>query len=481
MLAPKFRWTCIVLTVALLVGARLSCAQDEQQPSGGNKPKPAGSTYPIPGVNTGEEQDQDNRGLNPDTTPLTGLLSPTLGSQGLQHSYWIPGLQWSGAIQSTSYNQTQNTDWLMNNYFVGNLSMIKAWGHNQLTMNYSAGGYVSTNSAQENGYYQQLALSQTLSWNRWQLQLSDQFSYLPESSFAFGGSTGLGTPGTGGSLAPVIPSIGNNSVPNQGIFAAIGPRYSNTGAVQLTYSTSPRGSITFGGSYGLLNFVDAGNVDSNSVTGTIGYNYAISRESTIGVFYRFSAYHYSNQPQANGDHSFNLAYGRKITGRLALQLYAGPDFTTSRIHPAGDSVNYGVFAGANLQYAFLNGMSISLAYTHGTSAGSGVLVGSTSDQINFGATRRLTRLWTGQLSTGYSRNTPVGSAIQTNTQTFNTWSVGGGITRPVGRSTNFGINYTAQFTDYGLAGCIGAACTSNQTYHYVTINLQWRARPFVLE
>lgn len=478
MFSRKFSWACIVLALALLFGARLSYAQDEQQPSGG-RPKPAGSA-PIPGLNTGEQQDQDNNGLNPDTTPLTGLLSPTLGSPGLQHSYWIPGFQWSGAIQSRSYNQTQNADWLMNNYFVGNLSLIKAWGHNQLSMNYSGGGYVSTDSAQGNGYYQQLALSQTFNWHRWQLQLSDQFSYLPESSFGFGGSTGIAAPGTGGPLNPVIPNIGNNNVPNQGIFAAIGPRYSNTGVAQLNYATSPRGSITFGGSYGLLNFVDAGNVDSNSITGTIGYNYALSKESTIGLFYRFSAYHYSNLPQANGDHSFNLAYGRKITGRLAMQLYAGPDFTTSRIHPAGDSLDYGVFAGANLQYAFLNG-SISLAYTHGTSAGSGVLVGSTSDQFNFGATRRLTRLWTGQLSAGYSRNTPVGSAIQTNTQTYNTWSVGGGISRPIGRYTNFAIDYTAQFTDYGLAGCIGAACTSNQTYHYVTINFQWHARPFVLE
>ena len=479
MFARNFRLIYITLTLTLLVGVQLSYAQDEQQPSGGNKPKPAGST-PIPGMNAGEQQDQDNGGLNPDTTPLTGLLSPTLGSPGLQHSYWIPGFQWSGAIQSQSYNQTQNSDWLMNNYFAGNLSLIKAWGHNQLAMNYSGGGYISTNSAQGNGYYQQLALSQTFNWNRWQLQLSDQFSYLPESSFGFGGSTGLGSPGAGGSLSPVIPTIGNNNVPNQGIFAAIGPRYSNAGAVQLTYATSPRGSITFGGSYGLLNFVDAGNVDSNSTTGTLGYNYTLSRESTIGAFYRFSAYHYPGQPQANGDHSFNLAYGRKITGRLALQLYAGPDFTTSRIHPAGDSWDYGVNAGANLQYASLNG-SISLSFSHGTSGGSGVLTGSTSDQVNFGVNRRLTRLWTGQLNAGYSRNTPVGSATQTNTQTYNTWSVGGGLNRPLGRYTTLGINYNAQFTDYGLAGCIGPACTSNQTYHYVTINFQWRTRPFVLE
>jgi len=431
-------------------------------------------------VNGGDQQDQDNGGLLPDLTPLTGLLSPTLGSPGLQHSYWVPGLEWSGAIQSQSYNQTPNSGWLMNNYFVGNLSLIKAWGRNQLAVNYSGGGYVSTDSTQGNGYYQQLALAQTFTWNRWQLQLIDQFSYLPESSFGFGGSTGLGAPGTGGPLSPVIPGIGNGNVPNQGIYAASGSRYSNSSAVQLTYNTSPRGSITLGGSYGLLNFVDPGNVDSNDITGTVGYNYTVSREGTIGAFYRFSAYHYPGQPQANGDHSFNLAYGRKITGRLALRLYAGPSFTTARIHPPGDSLGHGVNAGADMKYEVSNG-GLSLAYTHGISSGSGVLIGSTSDQVNFGVTRRLTRLWTGQINAGYSRNTPVGSATQTNTQTYNTWSVGGGLSRPVGRYANVALNYAAQFTDYGLAGCVGAACMSNQTHHYININFQWHTRPLVLE
>jgi len=479
MLARKFTGICILVVLTLFVGPRPLCAQDEQQPPGGNKPKAAGSTYPIPIVNGSDQQDQDNNPLTPDTTPLTGIFTPTLGAPGLQHSYWVPGFEWSGAIQSRPYNQTQNSGWLMNNYLVGNLSLIKAWGHNQLAVNYSGGGYVSTDSVQGNGYYQQLALSQTFIWNRWQLQLQDQFSYLPESSFGFGGSTGLGAPGTGGTLGPVIPGISNNNAPNQGIFASIGPRYSNTSAAQFNYATSPRGSITFGGSYGLLDFVDAGNVDNNIVTGSFGYNYALSREDTIGAFYRFSSFHYPGQPQANGDHSFNFAYGRKITGRLALQLYAGPDFTTSRIHSAGDSLNYGVNVGSSLQYSVPNG-GLSLSYTHGTSGGSGVLVGSTNDQLSLGLNHRLTRLWSGQLNFGYSHNSPISSATQTNTQSYNTWTVGGGLSRPLGRNANFGLSYTAQFTDYGLAGCVGAACTSNQTYHYVTLDLQWHARPFVL-
>jgi hypothetical protein len=133
-----------------------------------------------------------------------------------------------------------------------------------------------------------------------------------------------------------------------------------------------------------------------------------------------------------------------------------------------------------LLYAASRG-GFALDFTHGTSGGSGVLLGSTNDYIDFSVNHALSRLWSGQVHAGYSRHTPLASAGQTNTQTYNTWSVGGGVSRPMGRYANLALSYTAQFTDYGLAGCTGTACTNNQTYHYVTINFQWHTRPFILE
>jgi hypothetical protein len=56
------------------------------------KPKPAGTTYPIPTVDPGIQQDdvKGAGGLQPDNTPLTGIQSATLGSPEIIHSYWIP-------------------------------------------------------------------------------------------------------------------------------------------------------------------------------------------------------------------------------------------------------------------------------------------------------------------------------------------------------------------------------------------------------
>jgi hypothetical protein len=479
MAAQKLSCAFFLLSTFFLVGARKLHAQDEPPVAGENKPKPAGTATPIPVLNSGYQDTDSSNPLTPDVTPLTGVQTPTIGSPPVLHSYWEPGIQWSGSIQSSSYNQTANTGWLMNNYFIGTLSLLQAWNGSQLAINYSGGGFISTDSTQGNGYYHQLALAQTYQRNRWLVQILDQFSYLPESSFGFGGGSSLGTPGSGGSIGPVIPGVGNNYLPNQSIYTAVGPRYSNASTVQITYTTSPRGSVTLSGTYGLLNFVNSGNVNSNYITSTIGYNYSITRKDTIGVFYRFTALHFSGQPQAYGDHSVNFAYGRKITGRLALQLTAGPDFNISRVSINGKSETTGVDIGATLRYAFENG-ALSAGYTRGISGGSGVLAGASTDQFNFSGDHRLGRIWSGQMTLGYSRNSPIGTVAGATTQNFNTWTVGGGVSRAVGRNANFGIAYNATIPDYGVTACTGAGCGSSQTYHYVTLNLQWHTRPFIL-
>jgi hypothetical protein len=479
MASRRFILSSVLLVSLLPVGTSRLYAQDESPVPGENKPKPAGTTPPVPFPESGIQDSDSNSLLTPDATPLTGVLTPTLGTPPVLHSYWEPGVQWSGSIQSNSYNQTVSNGWLMNNYFIGTLSLLQAWSGSRLAINYSGGGFISTDSSQGNGYYHQLDLSQTYQRNRWLVQVVDQFSYLPESSFGFGGGSSLGTPGSGGSIGPVIPGMGNNYVPNQSIYTAVGPRYSNASSIQVTYATSPRGSITLSGTYGLLNFVNSGNVDSDVTTGTIGYNYTITQKDTIGTFYRFSAYHFSGQPQAYGDHSANVAYGRKLTGRLALQLYGGPDFNVSRVSVNGKSESTGVNVGANLRCGFERG-NLTAGYTHGISSGSGVLTGSSADQFNFGADHKLGRIWSGQMTLAYSRNTPIGSVAGTTAQNYNTWTVGAGVSRALGRNATFAIAYNATIPDYGVSACTGASCSSSQTYHYVTLNFQWHTRPFIL-
>jgi hypothetical protein len=473
------------LSLALSVGALGLHAQDQPQNPDDNKtkPKPAGTTYPIPTVDAGS-QDQNNtpdttNGLQADNTPLTGIQDATLGSPETRHSYWVPGVQYAGTIQSNAFGQANNSGWLMNNYLIGNISLLKAWSRSQLAVNYSGGGFFSTDSSLGSGAYQRLALAQNFQWDRWAMQILDQFSYLPQSQFGFGGGTNLGVPGVG-SIGPTIPGMGLGYVPNQSIYAAFGPEYSNAAALQVTYATSRRGSITASGSYGTLNFVDPGNVDNSSTSGTVGYNYELTRQNSIGGFYRFSGYHFAGQPQAFGSNSFNLAFSRKLTGRMALQAYGGPDITTFRIPVDGQSSKIGANLGVSVDYAFKEG-GLAGRYFHGLTGGSGAFTGSTVDQVNFSANHRLSRVWSGHLNFGYAHNKAIVSSTAASSAGYNSWFFGGGVTRPLGRNSTLAIAYSGNISSYAPSGCTGNSCSSNQTtYNSIIVNFQWHMRPMVL-
>jgi hypothetical protein len=358
--------------------------------------------------------------------------------------------------------------------------LLKAWSRSELAINYSGGGFFSTDSAQSNGVYQSLTLSQIFQWNRWSVRILDQFSYSPFSNFGFGGGTNLGVPGVGGTLGSTTPGLGTSYLPNDSIYASVGPRYINAAALQMTYATSPRGSITASGSYGLLHFVDPGNVDNNTTTATVGYNYALTHES-IGLF-TAGGYHYPGQPQAFGNQSFNIAFGRKRTGRLALRLYGGPAITTFRVPVGGQSNEIGANAGATVTYAVKDGELIG-HYIHGLTGGSGVFTGSNLDQLSFDANHRLSRVWSGQFNFGLAHSTSV-TNLAAATPSYNSWFFGGGVNRPLGRNARLAVAYNATTYSNSQSGCTGSSCNGNQNSNnftnYITINLQWHTRPFVL-
>src|SRR5882757_4861125 len=275
----------IAVFVAFVLGvpaAGRMYAQDQQQQDEDAKPKPAAH---APMIDTNDQQDATNPdALRPDNTPLTGVQSPGLGSTEFRHSYWVPGVQ----VATTAQNHSSDGGWFDTTYLAGNLSLLEAWAHSRLTLNYSGGGYFSTDSQQGNGAYQNLGFTQEFNWQRWQLQFFDQFTYLPTSQFGFGGLSGISTPGIGGSLSPGVTGLGGNFVPNQTVFTN-GPRYSNSSATQATFLVTRRASITFAGSYGLLRFTQSGNIDNDDVVGNIGYNYELTKKDTIGLLYRYSA------------------------------------------------------------------------------------------------------------------------------------------------------------------------------------------------
>ncbi len=279
------------------------------------EPKPAAHQYSLL-LDTADNQQDTNQvtqSIQPDNQPLSGVQNPTLGTPEIRHSYWVPGIEYSNTSRSNSLNGGANSGWNTTSFVSTDLSLLGAWRHSTLSANYSGGGYFSTDSAQGNEQYQQLSANYEMDGRRWQVLFVDEFSYLPESSFGFGGPSALSTAGIAGTLAVPLPGLQTGYVPSQTILTTIGPRYSNSSAAQLTYKVSARGSVTVAGSYGILRFIDPGNIDSDTQILNAGYDYSITRRNSIGFTYRFGAYRYPGDPQALGDHVVQFEYGRKIT------------------------------------------------------------------------------------------------------------------------------------------------------------------------
>jgi hypothetical protein len=249
--------------------------------------------------------------------------------------------------------------------------------------------------------------------------------------------------------------------------------------VQLTYELSARGSFTIAGVHGLLRFTNSGNLDNNTETLNAGYNYAVTRNDTLGLSYRFSAYHYPADPQALGDHVIQVVYGKKITGRLALKLMGGPEVTTFRVPVNGSRQSVGGSGSASFIYAFRQS-NVSLNYTHGISSGSGVFSGANTDQVNAAWGRQLTRVWYGNMNLGYAKNRQVLVVKGIPSTSFDTWLAGAGLSRPLGRSANLSGGYQTQIQHSSVTPCTGPNCGSNRIVHQIFLSLQWHTRPLVL-
>jgi hypothetical protein len=466
----------VVLTAVCLWASPLQAQQDE-----GQKPKPAAKEYP-PLLEPGDKQqdaDEEPQKMQPDNGPLGGIQNPTLGTTEMRHSYWVPGIEYSNAARSNSVNAASKTGWDTTSYLSANASLLAAWSHSVLSANFSGGGFFSTDGAQGNGQYHQLAAAYEIEERRWQLLFVDQFSYLPQTAFGFGGTTGLAFPGITGNLAVPLPGLQNVFLPNQSILTTNGPRYSNASAVQLTYAVGSRGSITLAGVYGILRFTEPGNVDNESEILNAGYNYALTRKDTLGLIYRFGAYHYPGDPQAFGDHVAQVAYGRKITGRLGLQLAGGPEITTFRVAIGGSARKISGSGNAVLTYAFSRS-GVALNYTHGVSGGAGIFSGSEIDIVNAIWNRQLTRVWNGSINFGYAKNRQIVSFGGPTAPVYDTWLAGAGLSRPLGREANFSLGYQAQIQNSNIAICAGPGCGTNYTVHEIFGSFQWHARPLVL-
>ena len=135
--------------------------------------------------------------------------------------------------------------------------------------------------------------------------------------------------------------------------------------------------MTFVGGYSLLHYFDDNLLNFGDTTFQAGYNYQATRSDTVAVSYQFSAFRYSNVDQSLNLHTVQASYARRVTGKLAFQISAGPQFALSSFPITGSTSTTGSGATSSsqlywtlntaLQYQ-LRRAGLTASYNHGVAA-----------------------------------------------------------------------------------------------------------------
>src|SRR5713226_8562030 len=321
----------VVLGGLVLLGPM---AKGQDPSTGPQKPiPPVGAEQSTSATRPGEEgtvRAQEPKVI-PDARPLAGAQNLALGAIAFNHLFLQPSFNVTTQAERFPDNSVlangNNFQYL--SYLTGRLGLNRTSGRSELLLDYTAGGTFSNNPIQGNAAIQNLDFSDTIRWGRWSQLFGDQFSYLSESPFGFGGLGGLSFLGSGlgsglGGVLGSSPSFRPDLLPNQSILTNHAPRISNAAIVQTDYELSRSSSLTFVGSYGVMRFIDAGFQDSSNVLVQAGYNHTLSRKNSVSVHYRYNVFLFSNVSQRIDDHTVQLTYGRKVTGRLSFRIGGGP-------------------------------------------------------------------------------------------------------------------------------------------------------------
>jgi hypothetical protein len=463
-------------------------AHSQQQSNGqATLPTPALHSPPSPAASDGNAGDPNANPqvLAPDTRALAGARDISLGVPALTRSFWQPLFNVMLTLDTNPLATNHSSGLTTWTSLFGGIDLHRMSGRSDLTLNYLAGGLTANNGDASNSLSHQLELGEKLSWRGTAISFLDQLSYLPEAAFGSGGPSLASVQGL--SLQPVL-------TPNQSILTTRGQRISNSFVTEVDRFLTPRSSLTFVGSYSLLRFLDNGFLNFGEAVFQAGYNHQITPKDTIALLYRLTAFRYNNFDQSIDSHVVQVAYGRRVTGRLAFQVAAGPEvgFFRTPISPStgtsgGSTTTMPSFSQAywtldtSMTYQRQR-TQFGLAYDHSLSGGAGVLAGAINNQVSGSINSQLTRTLSGGFVLGYARNQALNVAAPTpSNQSYNYWFSGMDFSHPWGRWTSLFLSYRVQFQNSNTDFCGGITCGKSFVRQTVSIGFGWRPRPIPIE
>jgi hypothetical protein len=471
---------------------RAQAPQDQPQPqtqdpnaSSENPSQPIPAIHsPLAGVNGNDQDDQQvTQKTVPDTTPLSGVENISSGKAPLDHNFIDPQFKIFSIADSDGLSANGNSSWGNFTSLLAGVDVHEASGISNLMLSYLGGGTIAIGESAGSSVIQQLRVSESLTWQRTQLKFIDQLELIPEASFGYGGlGGGVPLPG-GGSLG-----LQTGLTPGESVLTTRGLRLSNTFLTEADIGLSARSSVTIAGGYSLLHYFDNDFLDFGDAIAQVGFNRQLTRDDTFAVFYRFSGYRYTGFNQSINDNSFQVSYGRRVTGRLSFQITGGPDIafvtepltTTSTATPTATAQTRVLYWTLNSALNYhLERTGLGLSYNHGVSGGSGVLAGAIADTAQASVEQTLTRQVNGRVYFGYAHNTGL-NALATTTptiQSYSYWFGGVGFTRTLGRSSELDLDYLLQHQTSNGIFVVGTTPITDVTRQQISVGFSWHRKP----
>lgn len=481
MMRDNWRATGLTILVLGALGLSVPAASAQQQQEPGQQQPQGQSGAPIPAYRSplisddNSDTGDNSQEPSPDTRPLAGTQNLALSGLETKRSFWQPHFAVSAAGDSNARQNTNNATWSTWTSFAGGVDAQKISSSSQMSVGYTGGFMYSNDRSMPDGIVQQFNFADTLEFRRATLTILDDFSYLPEQRFGFGGLGGVPLPGG------VSTGLGPGLVPSQSVLSGHAQSLINSYVTQLDVSATSRSSVTFAGGYSVVHYLEGNLLDTREITGRVGYNYQLSRRDTVALLYNFQEIAYSGSLGSINNHITEVSYGRRITGRLAFQISGGPEVTifhTPISSTATTSTQLSWAMSTALQYE-LRRNHFGLDYSHGVSGGSGVLLGSATDTASGALVRRMSRTFNSGITAGFAHNRGLPTAANPTNQHYNYWFTGATLSHPWGRTVGVTLSYQMQYQNSNIPFCISSTCGTKIMRHVISFGLDWRERPLL--
>lgn len=451
-----------------------SQSQQGQTQQGQSQQKPLDTRINPPAGSTTDTSTPDE--MTPDTHALSG--AETYGVGGVGRSYFIPSAQIAEYADTNAAYSGSGINFQPTTSLGGQLIYNLIRSRQKLSVQYSGGGVFYDRGGFSNYTYQQMGVSEKIDWRRTSLVLSDYFSYLPDSGYGAGGfgSFFSGGPSSLFGVGGIPFGLNPGFLSSQSIFTTFARRFDNSSIGEIDYQLSPRSSVTATGGYDILHYFDSSLFNSHTYIFRGGYNYQATARDTLSFFYNGSLFRYNQFGIDNFQvHGGQAGYGRRITGRLGLQLTGGPQV----IIPVVGKNLYSWTLTSSLRYSWQRS-DVGISFNHYASNGGGVYFGAYASEFRLDGNHRLSRAWTVNGSAAYARNTPIPFAAISipagGLTPYDSVYAGLSVSHPIGRYISSFANYNFQWQSQGFCSA-GFICGPSFTRHVFGVGINWNFRP----